>query len=524
MRKTPKILTAREAVSLIQDDDTLATGGFVGMGFAENLAVALEDRFLGKHNPQHKNHPQNLTLVYAAGQGDGKNRGLNHLAHAGLIKRVIGGHWGLVPQMQKLAVNNQIEAYNLPQGVISHLFRDIAAGKTAHLSKIGLDTFVDPRFDGGKLNSRTTEDLVERIQIAGQDHLLYKTFPINVAFIRATTADMLGNLSLEKEALTLESLSIAMATRNSGGIVIAQVERIQHETQIPTRHVSIPGIFVDVLVQAEQPEYHMQSFAEIYSPAMANAIRVPPTEFPILPLDARKVIARRAAMELHPGQIANLGIGAPEGVASVATEEGLLDQLCLTTEPGMIGGIPTSGLNFGAGINAQAIIDQPYQFDFYDGGGLDIAFLGLAQADAQGNLNVSRFGNRLAGAGGFINISQSARKVVFMGAFTAGEQAIRIHQGQLNIQQDGPHQKFVAQVEHRTFSGREAFKRGQKVLYITERAVFQLIENGIELIEIAPGADLAKDILAHMGFRPQISANLKVMDTRLFQREKMGLR
>jgi propionate CoA-transferase len=496
-----KRVSAAEAVELVCDGDTVASSGFVGIGFAENLAVALEQRFLATGTPR------GLTLVYAAGQGDGKSRGLNHLGREGLVARVIGGHWGLVPALQKLAVDNRIEAWNLPQGVISHLFRDIAAGKPGHLSRVGLGTFVDPRHGGGRINARTTDELVRLMPIDGEDFLFYKAFPIDVALIRATTADTDGNLTMEHEALTLESLAIAMAVRNSGGVVIAQVERIAAAHSLPPREVKVPGILVDCVVVAERPEYHQQTFAEPYSPAFSGELRVPAAQLAPMAMSERKTIARRAALELRPNAVVNLGIGMPEGIAAVAAEERVIDLITLTAEPGVIGGIPAGGLNFGAAVNTAAVIDQPYQFDFYDGGGLDIAFLGLAQADAEGNLNVSRFGPRLAGAGGFINISQNAKQVVFVGSFLANGE-----------------RKFVREVEHRTFSGREAWRRGQPVLYVTERAVFRLHARGIELVELAPGLDLARDVLAQMDFTPVIERDPQPMDPSIFADAAMGLR
>ncbi|SPF48321.1 Acetate CoA-transferase YdiF [Syntrophobacter sp. SbD1] len=515
-----KIVSAEDAVSMIRDGDTIGTEGFLGAGFAEEIAIRIEDQFLST------GRPRDLTIVYAAGQGDGKDRGLNHLGHEGLVGRVIGGHIGLAPKLQTLIRANKVLAYNLPQGIVTHLFRDIAAGKPGTISSVGLGTFIDPREEGGKLNELTVtrgEDLIELITLRGKEYLLYKAFPIDVVLLRGTTADPDGNITMEREALTLENLSMAMAARNSNGIVIVQVERIAERGNLNAREVKIPGILVDFVVVAK-PENHWQTFAETYNPSYSCEIKVPMASIPPMEMSARKIIARRAAFELKPGAIVNLGIGMPEGVALVANEEKVIDYLTLTAEPGVIGGMPNSGYNFGTGTNMDCLIDQPYQFDFYDGGGLDIAYLGAAEIDREGNVNVSKFGPRFVGPGGFINISQNAKNLVFVGTFTAGGLEVEVADSKLRILQEGKEAKFVDRVLQKTFSGRHAAKANQPVLYVTERCVFSLCAEGLELIEIAPGIDLEKDILSHMDFKPVMKSPPGLMDARIFTEGPMGLR
>ena len=514
----PKVLTAKEVVATcFHDRDTVTFGGFAGgLMHPEEIMVALEEAALAGEGPK------DLTVIYASGQGDSDSRGLNHLGVEGLCKKVIGGHWGLAPKLGKLAAENKLAGYNLPQGTIAQLFREIAAKRPGVLTNVGLGTFVDPRLEGGKLNDAAREagDVVKVVEFEGEEKLFYPAFPIDVAVIRASFADTHGNCSFQREGVYAEALAQAQAARNSGGTVIVQVEKIVEHGSLDTRLVRIPGIYVDVLVVA-RPENHMQTFGTQYDPAFSGEVRVPLDSLAPLPMGERKIVARRAAMELVPHAVTNLGIGMPEGVAAVAAEEGL-PGLILTTEVGGIGGVPAGGKDFGAATNVDCVLEQPAQFDFYDGGGLDVAFLGLAQMDVHGNINVSKFGPKIAGCGGFINITQNAKKVVYCGTFTAGGLKVGVEDGKLIIRQEGKVRKLIPQVEQVTFSGEYAAKQGQPVLYVTERAVFQLTPEGVELKEIAPGVDLQKDVLDQMDFTP-IVRDVKTMDSRIFREEPMGL-
>ena len=511
-----KVITASQAVALINDDDVVCTTGFVQSCIPEMLHAALEHRYVESQ------HPKGLTLIMCAGAGDSKGLGTGRLHHEGLLSRVIAANFGRMPKVAEAAQKNKIQGYNLPQGVISKLYRSCASGQPGLFTKVGLHTYVDPRLGGGKVNEVTTEDIVKRVEVDGEEWLFYKATPINVALIRATSADPSGNLSMEKEALTLDCLAQAMAAHNNGGIVIAQVERVVAHGSLKPKDVRVPGILVDCVVVADPPEMHRMNYGVHYNPALSGAIRVPVEHMARMELDERKIIARRAAFELPLNGAINLGVGAPDGVAAVAAEEQVTQYLTMTTEAGAIGGVLAGGSSFGSSANADSVIDQNQMFDFYHGGGLDLTCLGVAEVDEQGNVNTSKFGGRLNGCGGFIDISQNSRAVVFAGTFTAGGLKVAIEDGKLRIVNEGRARKFVKAVEQITFSGSYAASKSQPVIYVTERCVFQLTQGGLELIEVAPGIDIERDILAHMDFKPIIHKPMP-MDPRIFIDEPMEL-
>lgn len=511
-----KVITADEAIALVREGDVVCTTGFVQSCIPESLHAALERRYVKTQAPK------DLTLIMCAGAGDSKGLGTGRLHHEGLLKRVIAANFGRMPKVAEAAVNNKIQGYNLPQGIISKLYRSCAAGSPGLFSKVGLQTYVDPRLGGGKVNDVTTEDIVKLEIIDGVEWLFYKATPIDVALIRATSADPSGNLSMEKEALTLDVLAQAMAAHNNGGVVIAQVERIVEQGSIKPKDVKVPGILVDAVVVAEDPELHRMNYGVMYDASLSGEIRVPVDAIAKMKLDERKIIARRAAFELPINGAINLGVGAPDGVASVAAEEKVTPYLTMTTEAGAVGGVLAGGSSFGSAANANSIMDQNVMFDFYHGGGLDLTCLGMAECDQYGNVNTSRFGGRLNGCGGFIDISQNSRAVAFAGTFTAGGLKVEVAYGKLKIVQEGRARKFVNNVEQITFSGKYAASKSQPVLYITERCVFQLTQEGLELIEVAPGIDIEKHILANMDFKPIINKPMP-MDRRIFVDEPMEL-
>jgi propionate CoA-transferase len=511
-----RVITPEQAAKLVADNDTLLIGGSgAGHSVPDTLIGAVARRFKAEDAPRH------ITTVHPVGLGDRAGRGIGHLAHPGLLKRVVCGTLVDSPPVERMAAADEIEAYTLPQGCLSQLTREMAAGRPGLVTHVGLDTFVDPRHGGGRQSARARDDLVELIEVGGREYLFFKSFHVDVAFIRGTTADEDGNITMEHEAVFGEMISMAQAARRCGGIVIAQVKRMAIRGTLPPKQVKIPGMLVDaVVVDPDQT----QTFFTMHDPAYAGEMKVPLQQIAALPFSPRKVIARRAALELFPGAICNLGSGVSTGIAAIAAEEGALDAVVLTNEQGLIGGAPATGNEPGAGRNYVAMIDQPYQFDFYDGGGLDLAFLSFAEVDERCNVNVSRFGGRIVGPGGFINISQNAKTIVFSGTFTAGGLDIAWPGGRTTIAREGNERKYVREVEQVTYSGPLAARNGQRALYVTERAVFRRNEAGrLELIEVAPGIDLERDIFARMAFRPDVASGVKTMDERIFRPEPMGL-
>lgn len=584
-----KLITQDAAAEMVQCGWTVASAGFVGAGHAEAITSALERRFLAS------GLPRDLTLIYSAGQGDRAARGVNHFGNAGMTRCIVGGHWRSATRLGQLALAEQCEGYNLPQGVMTHQYRAIAGGKPGVLTKIGLNTFIDPRteidlrYHGGAINERAmtaareaartgARRWVEAEHFRGEDYLFYPAFKIDCAFIRATSADPHGNLSTHEEAFHHELLAIAQAAHNSGGIVIAQVQRlVDHHDSLHAIHV--PGILVDAVVVCKNPQDHHMTFAEAFNATYHTPWRgrqaPPPKPAPVTAgitaaslavaamestpavtladntfksvvavvslasvsptgatgaaatLDARTIIQRRALMEvvsLAP-RVVNLGVGMPAGVAVLAAAEGV-GGFTLTVEAGPIGGTPADGLSFGASSYPEAVIDQPAQFDFYDGGGIDLAILGMAELDAAGNVNVSKFGEHgkmlIAGVGGFVNITQSAKALVFIGSFTAGGLQVVAGEGRLKIAMEGRLRKIVSKVSHLSFNGPYVAGLGIPVLYITERAVFAIREGVLTLIEIAPGMALQQDILDQSDTPVAVAADLKQMDARLFDAAPMA--
>lgn len=516
-----KLMTARQVVDEVEDGAWLATSGFQMITHAEELSVALEQRFLETGSPR------GLTLMHAGGQGQagGDTLGIVHLSHENLVSRLICGHFCGNKAMMNLVTQNKLECYNFPMGVMAQLYRRAAAGKQGELTKVGLKTFIDPRQSGGRMNECTRDNLVHLLNVKGEEFLFYEAPKIDIAFIRGTTADENGNVSMEEECGTIDTLDIAMATKANGGKVFVQVKHVVESKSLPANKVIIPGIFVDgIVLTSDAEKYHCQTPGAFYDPAMSGQYKIKTDHNSRLALDARKVIARRAAMELRPHSVINLGIGIPECIALVTDEEGIADQFVLTIEAGMVGGIPVGGVHFGSAVNHWASIAMGSQFDFYNSGGLDAAFLGFAQMDEGGNVNASKFGNYMSGCGGFIDISQCTPRLVFCGTLTSGGLEAYVSDGTVHIEREGKIRKFVKDLHQVTFSAEFAEQQKQDIMVITERCVFRVMDGRLLLTEIADGIDVERDILAHMDFTPAVADNLKLMDPCLFREENMDLK
>jgi len=499
-------LTAEEAVTRISDGSTVAIGGSgSGHCIPDAVLAALGRRF------KETGRPKELTLVHAFGVGDQKSRGLQHLAHEGMFRRVVGGHWSMTPAMGKLAAANDFEAYNLPAGVVVQLFHAAAAGSPGWITHVGLRTFMDPRMEGGKLNSRAREDIVELMERDGKEYLYYPAIPIDVALIQGSVADAHGNIGMNREAGFWHNCVMAEAARAAGGITIAVVKERVELGEIHPRDVRVPGCFVDCVVL--DPEAG-QTFQTRYEPAYSGDAIKPEDGFGDFPLDVRKVIARRAALELAPGAVLNVGFGIPDGVVKVAREQGITDTLVPTIEHGQFGGIPAEGLDFGASYNSEAILETGHMFNFYQGRGVDQAYLGFLQIDREGNVNVSKLADSIIGTGGFIDISQKARKVVFCGTLAVRART-ELADGTVRFISHGK-PKLVEAVNQITFSGRYAQEHGQEVLYVTEAAVFRLTADGVRLEEVAPGIDLERDLFPQLGFQPLMADPVRTMARELF--------
>ncbi len=513
-----QVITSDEAARLIRDGDHVAVSSFTAISMAEDVFVSIGERY------EKEQHPKNISIYHVSGVGDYKpgGRGLNHLAHEGLIGRIYGAHAAPYPDLSPMMADGRIETYMVPQGVCCHIMRAMAGGEDGLLTKVGLNTFADPRLDGCKINQSCKEDVVELVNVCGKELLYYKAFPIDICLLKATYADEDGNISCENEPLILEQLEVAGATHRWGGKVVVQVHKIVKRGSLHPRKIKIPSVLVDYIVVGRKENTYQTHFFEDEKPELTGDLKVPAEAIEAMPFGLRKIAARRGALEIKPGTFVNIGGGMSEGVANVASEEGLADKILLGVESGLIGGVPVVGA-IGTAYNPEVVIRQPECFDLYNGGLLDITFLGSAQIDREGNVNVTKFNGKVIGPGGFVNITQNTKSIRFIGSFTGGKTEIESGDGKLKVVSDGKFLKFVDHVEQVSFSGKQGVANGQDVLYITERAVFRLVEGGIMLIEIAPGVDLEKDILSKMEFRPMIADDLKLMDERIFIDQKMDL-
>lgn len=479
-----------------------------------SIIEALAKRF------EQQSSPAGLTLMHTSGLGDRGDRGMSPLALSGMVSRAIGGHWGQSPRLAEMAERNEIEAYNFPQGVMSQLFRCAAAGQPGLLTKVGLGTFLDPRNQGGKLNEKTKQDLIQLIDLNGEEWMFYPAISPDVAIIRGTTSDEDGYISMEDEISYLDTLAMAQAAHNNGGTVIAQVQRLVKSGSLHPKTIKIPGFLVDILVVVpDQQQLYVGSLDRFIS---GDYVKVPDKTV-AFPLSERKVIARRALLEIRPGDVGNVGVGIPDGVGIVAREEGVADRFTLTVEHGTCGGESLQGIYFGASVNMRAMLDMPSQFDFYHGGGLDVALLSFAQVDRMGNVNVHKFNGKIMGTGGFVDICQTSKKVVFCGTMTAGSLKVAFNENQVEIVSEGRIAKFIDRCDEVTFSAADAVRRGQEVIYVTERAVFELSNEGLTLVEVAAGIDINRDVLSQMQFRPQIKSPVGLMDRRIFSDQMMGI-